>query len=100
MIDEHGGSVLPGRWNAWLVFGMLMSEIAGDSSPHLAAERVYLALAMRFGEGRRAGISAEEIDDDSPMARVLSRVSRMVAGVAGASEGLRDPMVIREQLAL
>jgi hypothetical protein len=106
MIDE--GSALPGRWNAWMVFGMLMSEIAGHGNPHLGAERVYLALTMCFKEGRRTGgrkegrISgpAEEIDEESSMAHVLTHVSRIVVGVPGIPESVRDPMVIREQLAL
>jgi hypothetical protein len=108
LVDEREDQIFPGQWNAWLVFGMLMSEIAGDSKPHLAAGRVNSALTKRFSEGRRTGRRgegrivgpAEEIADESPMAQVLSRVSRVVVGVAGTPESDRDPIAIRGQLAL
>jgi hypothetical protein len=68
---------------------MLTSEITGECEQHFAAERVNLALTKRFREkvhpdGRpniRRDDPAEEIDDESPMAQLLSRVQRIVDGV-------------------
>lgn len=99
--------VLPGQWNTWVVFRDLAAEIAGTSKRYEAAERVDLAATDRWRETRQGPVLQddpdEEIDDVSPMGRVLTVLDRSVTGVAGMPESdLReagwDPANVRTRL--
>lgn len=89
-----------------MAFRDLAAEVAGTSERYGAAERVDLAATDRWRESWEGPINEdpnEEVDDSSPMARVLTLLDRTVTGVAGMPEsGLReegwDPANVRTRL--
>lgn len=98
-IDYEVDDVFAGHWNMWMVFGMLASEIEGESEQYLASERITLALTKRFREGGprvRFVDPAEEIDDESPMALHLRHAQRVVTGVAQVSDAVKDPAAVKD----
>jgi hypothetical protein len=89
LITERKREVRSGHWNTWVVFRELAAEVAGLSEHYSAAERVELAATKRWREeqrGPRYLDPDEEIDDDSPMARTLASLIRIVSGVAALSD--------------
>lgn len=106
--SEHEDEVMPGQWNAWMVFRDLAAEVAGSSWRYEAAERVDLAATDRWREsftrpGPIRDDPDEEADDASPMARMLSLLQRVVKGVAGVPEELMrregwDPVNLQNRL--
>lgn len=106
MTSEREAGVMPGQWNAWMVFRDLASEITLSVPRYESAERVDLAATDRWREhlpGSLADDPDEEVDDSSPMARTLAFLTRAIAGVAGLSEArLReagwDPALVQEEI--
>jgi hypothetical protein len=101
---ERENEVRAGQWNMWMVLGILMAELAGTCEKHFAAGRVNLAATERFREdmyraGPRYFSTDEEIDDASPMARMLKRIQCIVTGVANMPEAMPDPAAVRARLA-
>jgi hypothetical protein len=92
MVRQDENRVMPGQWNAWVVYRDLMAEVAGSVPQYEAAERVSLAVTDRWRESsfeRPVPIYEdpdEEVADSSLMAQVLARLDGIVAGVAGMSE--------------
>lgn len=100
--------VTPGRWNTWIVFRDLADEVAGTGLPFEAAERIHTAVMDRY---RSAGVGTiyidpdEEVEESSPVVRVLRYLDRAVSGVSGLSERVLqesewDPPRIAEFISL
>lgn len=106
MTDQDEDKVMPGQWNTWVVFRDLAAEVAGTGERYEATERVDLAATDRWRESWEGPIyddPDEEVDDSSPMARVVTLLDRAVTGVAGMPEsGMReegwDPASVRARL--
>lgn len=100
--------VTPGHWNAWIVFRDLADEIAGTGLRFEAAERIHIAATDRY---RQAGVGPiyidpdEEVEESSPMARVLGYLDHAVSGISVLSERVLqevgwDPVRVAEVLSL
>lgn len=102
LIRERENEVLPGQWNAWVTFESLAAELAGATDQYQATERLTKAATERWrepypGKARRIDPD-EEVDDTSPMARILARFGRVVSGISQMPERPWDPVAVREEI--
>jgi hypothetical protein len=99
LMSQREGTVKAGQWNTWVAFGELCGEIAGSYDRYASCEMLYIAATDRWREkvrpdGRPIPMTGdEEVADDSPMAQMLRRLSRVVSEVGNSND--TDPAEIR-----